>query len=93
MENGKKRKKINKKEKKNEGSLVAKIEDSRIIDIAVMQRNMRCREKERERDRDNNKPLFLEYLEKEERLGLASIFIIRCHTCLLLNETSLFNHY
>jgi len=41
------------------------------------------------RCRDCNKLLSLEYLEEEKRFGLASILIVKCHTCLLLNEVPL----
>lgn len=80
VENGKKQKhKVIVEEEESE--LSGKIEGSRIIDIEVMRCNMQCR--------DCNKPLCLNYLEQEERFGLASVLMIRCHRCLLLHEIPL----
>lgn len=38
-----------------------------------------------------NEPLSLRYIEKDISIGLASIFSVRCHTCLLIHEVTTSN--
>ena len=73
LKNACKRRKI-----QNEDSKESIVDGRRVVEIKMLAEEMWCPA--------CNAPLSFRYVENENVIGLASIFRVRCHTCLLLHE-------
>lgn len=79
VENGKKRKKLDFPTASNVEAKDSQyvVEGRRIVELQVMAQHMYCT--------SCNQLLALANIEKERKQGLASMYSIRCHHCLLIN--------
>jgi hypothetical protein len=73
LKNACKRRKI-----QNEDSKESIVDGRRVVEIKMLAEEMWCPA--------CDAPLSFRYVEDENVIGLASIFRVRCHTCLLLHE-------